>query len=671
MSDPRNIDQVFIKKLKEIVFANLADENFDVEKLAKLAGMSRSSIHRKLRSLRNRNVSQFIREIRLQCAMEMLQHNIGTSSEIAYKVGFGSPTYFNKCFHEFFGYPPGEVKKRVLPGDEESVKTEGDVFQESQKVLSVLKASPLSGNKIRRNRLILIASFCVGIIILAWVLFSQLIHGKDAFGGSNARASDLSVVVLPFKNFSEDPNNQYFADGIMEDILSDLYLISDLRVISRTTSERIGETSLTAKEIARKVDAHNVLEGSVRRYGNKVRISVQLIDAQRDQHLWSANFDRELNDIIGIQGDIALQVAQNLNAVISEKEISQIGRTSTRNTEAYDLYLKGRFLLHKANSDQRSDFNKEGVMGCIPYFEKAIAADPNFADAYAGLANAMFNAVAWGMQTGFEGIIKARDLSMKALEIDPGCAEAHAVKGAVNVWFERRFEEGRKEFQTAVQLNPNFATIHQWYAQLLMITGPIEEARMHMDRALELEPYFWVEQNLNAWIYYFEEKNDKAIEACVMARDLKPDFSDNKWLFFLNYAKMGEGDKAAKVLQSIAGTYRSDNQYDDEILAALTHSGIEGLFLWLIDINIHKPIPVDGMNGHPFYISWWYAILGKREESIYWLEKNMKTNPRLYTYFNLIATNPDFDILRNDPRFLSILDEIGLAPYNTRPVKIR
>jgi tetratricopeptide (TPR) repeat protein len=340
-----------------------------------------------------------------------------------------------------------------------------------------------------------------------------------------------------------------------------------------------------------------------------------------------------------------------------------------QNPEAYENYLKGRFLLHKANSEQRADFDFAGVMSCIQYYEKAIALDSNFAAAYAGLANARFNLSAWGWLPFTEGGLKAIELSMKALAIDPGCAEAHAVKGAFHVWGERNFEEGHKELATSIQLYPNFATSRQWYAQLLMITGPIEEARIQIDRAVELEPYFWVVQNVNAWIYYFEKKYDKAIEACIIARDLKPNFIDNTWLFFLNYVKLGEGEEAVKELQNIAGTHPGTGQYMKEIPEAYKKEGIQGLFSWLIEVNKNKPIPVEGMDGHPFYIAWWNVILGNKEESIYWLQKNMERQQRLYVYFNLITTNPDFDILRDDPRFLKIIEEIGLAPYYARAAK--
>ena len=256
-----------------------------------------------------------------------------------------------------------------------------------------------------------------------------------------------------------------------------------------------------------------------------------------------------------------------------------------------------------------------------------------------------------------------------ALQLDPDCAEAHAVMGAYYIWGERKFEEGRKELMTALRLNPNYTSTSQWYAQLLMITGPLEEARRHMDRTLALEPYFWVNHNLNAWIYYFEEKYDKAIEACRNAYDLNKDFPENNWLFFLNFVKLGEGDKALEELLQITHSSYDTDRFEKEIKIAYENEGVQGLFKWLVDANLNNPVPSEGLSGHPFFLAWWYAIIGDSEMSIYWLEKNMEAKNKLYIYFNLIATNPDFDLLRKDPRFLAIVDQIGLTPYHNRKTR--
>lgn len=646
MTGTNTSDQLFIDRLTGIVIDNLSKESFDIEELAREAHMSRSSIHRRLKRLTNQNASHFIRVVRLKKALEMLQNDFSTAAEVAYRVGFGSPAYFTRCFHEYYGYPPGEARKRTR-------EAEPDVHDMLPEVQSLIGNRKLSGQK-----LILTLS-AVAVFVVALVLYLTI--------GPRQQSKDMSIVVLPFKNLSGNPDNQYFADGITEDILNSLYQISGLRVISRTTAEHFRDTDLTSGEISRKLNARNVLEGSVRRQDNKVRITVQLIDGHREQHLWSENFDREVNDMIGLQGEIAMTVAAKLDAVITKNESRQIVDHPTADPEAWDYYLRARFLLHKANDVQRFDISMEGLVASLKYYELAIAEDSSFAEAYAGLANAWFNLSAWGWYQPYnEGIERARENFTIALELDPDCAEAHAIRGIWLAYPERKFEEAKAEMYTALELNPNFSTAHQWYAQLLMITGPIDQARLHVDRAVELEPYFWLMHNLSAWIFYFEEEYGRGVEACIAARDLNPDFIDNNWLFTLHYVRLGEGEKAAMTLRDLFRQYPSVSHLGDEVMDAYHKSGINGIFKWLIDINIISPIPFEGLNGHPFYVAWWYAILGDREESIKWFEKTvtMPTIPR--HYFNLIATNPDFDILRSDPRFLSVIEKAGLTPYNTR-----
>jgi len=663
MAEAVSTDPLFIRRLTGIVLDNLHNEHFGVLDLSREAGLSRSVIHRKLRSIRNQNINQFIRGVRLKKALELLKTVDLSVSEIAFQVGFGSPAYFSKCFHEFFGCTPLEARTRDFPGLYPFV-------EEADKPSHEEIAPKPPARSLSRRKGIFIAAAVLLVLLLAGslALFNDYLRNHIS-GNFRAKDQQASIMVLPFKNLSGDPDNQYFADGIMEDILNDLCRISELRVISRTTSDYYRDASFPAGEIARFVKAENVLEGSVRRFGDQVRVSVQLIDAVRDQHLWSASYDRELKDIFGIQSDIALNVAHRLKAVITEKERIQIEKISTQSPEAYDAYLRARFLLHKANSQQRFDFERSGVMNCLQYYEKAIAADSLFAMAYAGMANAWFNLSAWNFLPAYEGFPKAREMSLKAIALDPECAEAYAVLGAYRIWGERRFEEGRELLMNSLRLNPNFSTAHQWYAQLLMITGPIELSRFHIDRALELEPYFWVTRTLDGWISYFEQNHQKAIGACKNARDLNPGFITNAWLLFLNYVKLGDGDNAARELQSIAARFTADREYADGITKAYRDKGIQGLFYWLIEINKTKPLPVEGMNGHPFFLAWWNAILGDKEEAMYWLEKNMELQMRVYHYFNLIATNPDFDILRDDPRFLNIVDEIGLTAYHHRAVR--
>ena len=641
------MNQTLLNKLTEIVLENLREENFGVEQLAAKAGMSRTTLHRKIKELKKGSVSRFIRHIRLEKAMEMLRREEGTVAEIAYRVGFGSPTYFIKCFHDHYGYPPGEVKKM-------EDRATGDQRYE-QKDLPLHRADR---KKARRKRIMLASTGIISALLLAFILYTLL------------KQPQKSIVVLPFKNLSDEPGNQYFADGIMEDILNNLFRISDLRVVSRTTSEYFRESPMTSPEIARKMNVDYVLEGSIQKQGGDVRIFTQLIDARNDQHLLSEKYEGKMENIFDFQSDIAAKVAGALQTVISNNDKGHIEERPTSSTEAYDNYLKGRFLLHKANDDQRYDISREGLMASLQYYEKAIELDPQFAEAWAGLANAWYNLAAWGWyQPYFEGVQKAWTYCNNALEIDPGCAEAHAIKGVYHAYPEGRFEEARKELLLALELDPNFSTAHQWYAQLMMITGPIEEARKHVDRTLELEPYFWVMHNLDSWICYFEEKYSEGLQACFTGYDLNPYSSENNWLFFLHYIHLGKGEEAAKIFRDVFRTNPLTEPLAKGIMSAYEEAGITGILDWLIAINMNNPVPLQGLNGNPYYLAWWHALAGHKEESIHWFEKTLEAEKVPKHYFNLIAQNPDFDFLRDDPRFLAVIEKAGLAPYNTRKAR--
>jgi TolB-like protein/AraC-like DNA-binding protein/Tfp pilus assembly protein PilF len=659
MNIPPSADQLFIKKLTDLVLANLAREDFDIDQLARAAGISRSALHRRLRRMKDQNASQFIREIRLLKAMEMLQQDLGTASEIAYRVGFGSPAYFTKCYHEYFGFPPGEARKRAAHEYHSTGKVEGNDKITSEAGQSYKEQG--SGKWKQKKRRILIMT---GIIAVPVITLTLILLFSDVF---TANAGKQSILVLPFKNLSDDPGNQYFADGIREDILSNLYYISDLRVVSGMTSEHFGNTDMTSGDLARHVNVGNVLEGSIRRDSNIIRVSVQLIDAGRSQQIWSQNYDRDVTDLLGVQGEIAMKIADKLKTIITDSEATQLKKLPTQNPEAYDNYLQARFLLHKANSDKRFDISRDGLFASLQYYEKAIAADTNFADAYAGLANAWFNLSAWKWYRPFrEGMEHAKHFSSVALQKDPDCAEAHAVKGAFLIYADHRFEEAKSELQIAIRLAPYYSTARQWYAQLLMITGPITEARKQVDRAVELEPYFWVVQNLNSWICYFEGEHEKGLEACSTARDLNPKSTENIWLFVLHHAKLGEANEAVSELQYLLEFFPGGEKYADEVREASERDGVQGIFMWLVDVNKNKPLPVEGLNGHPFFISWWYAIAGDRELSLAWLERTLDEEVIPRHYFNLITTNPDFDLIRADPRFHAVLEKEGLARYNRR-----
>lgn len=645
--------KAFLNQLTKIIEENLHNEQFGVSELAQELGKSRSYIHRHLKSLKKQSVSQFIRSIRLQKAMTLLRKNELSAAEIAYQVGFSSPAYFSHCFHEHFGFPPGEVKKRAL--DEDSEKEEIADENDTNSIRIINKH--ISKKSIQRFAIFLLA------LSLSWFFYYSFKNDNFTFFNKNLASKDLTIFVSPFKNLSDDIDILHITEGIREDIIHDLYQMTSITVIPHISREKPQEFNLSALKKEQNIDAKYVLEGSVRMYNEEIRLSIRLIDSHKEDLVWAEQFDKRLDDILDLQNEIALEVAHEIHAELSEDEINKIKSKPTQNAKAYDYYLQARFLLHRANSDQRADFDLNSVKNCIQYYEQAIEEDNNFAEAYAGLASAWYRLSTWGWLRIKEGLPKAKMYSLKALEIDPNCAEARSVLAAYYIWGQRNFDEGAKEFITSIKLNPNFASSRQLYAQFLMITGPIEEARQQINVALTMEPYFWVVQNLSAWIYYFEGKHQKAIEACIIARDLKENFRENQWLFFLNYAKLGQGDAAVEMLTTIVKDQPDADKYVNEIHLAYQNNGIDGLFHWLIDISKNRTLPIHGLTGHPFFIAWWNAILKNKEETNYWLEKNLEADRKFYAYFNLIATNPDFKFLHNDPRFLKIVNEIGLSKY--------
>ena len=359
MSGVHASDQAFIQKLTEIIQANLANENFGVDELAHASGMSRSVIYHWLFEISGKSTTQFIREVRLQRAMEMLQQENVTAAEVAYQVGFGSPAYFSTCFHEYFGYPPGEVLKNGQRELDEKDSSPTNEPKETEPE-SAPGSTKESGWNISGRQMFIYSGISLLLIIgLAWILNLTVLKNLNIAKIGRLKSSEKSISVLPFKNISVESGNQYFADGVTESILNNLVHINDLKVVAAGTFIESTDDLLDVQKTAKKLGVNFLLTGSVQKDGDRVRVIVQLIDAEHDQHIWSDKYDRQISDIFLIQSDIARQVADQLQTVLSSDEKEKIEKIPTKNTEAYNLYLMGRFFWNRRAGDDTGEWVKK------------------------------------------------------------------------------------------------------------------------------------------------------------------------------------------------------------------------------------------------------------------------------------------------------------------------
>jgi len=500
-----------------------------------------------------------------------------------------------------------------------------------------------------KKRMILLVS---GLILVAAVVVAALFVFNII--GDKEQAEDLtkmekSIAVLPFENLSSDEEQAWFSDGITDVIINQLSKISDLRVLGRTSTLKYKdlEEKKSITEIGDELGVNFIIEGTVQRQENKMRISVQLIRALNEGHIWSDIYDREWKDIFDVQSDIAKRIAEELRTVLTPEVRQQIEKSQTQNPEAYNYYLQGRFFINKRT--------EEGFKKSIEYFEKAVASDPDYALAYAGLADAFFLGTWYGLFSRPEGYNTSKEYVLKALNLNPELAEAHTVLGGLLCWNEWKWEEARKELLLAIELNPNFVTAHSYYSELLDILRQNDEARQQINLALKIDPYFPLINTLSALYYLHENKFNEALIEYRKVQELQPD-RNLHYYFFEIYVKQGEDQLAIEELQKalLWDTLLPENV--NIVKDVFNKSGVNGLLQLLIELELNKSWP------NSWRISRWYAMMNRKDESLIWLEKAFEES----TQIPRINCDPDFDNLRSEPRFVALIEKMGLLNYSKR-----
>lgn len=348
MPDSSPADIQFLNDLNTVIANNLANEHFGVTELAEAMNMSRSNLLRKVKKSTSLPVNQLIREARLKRAMELLQNSVSNVSEVSHQVGFNSTSYFIKCFREHYGYPPGEAGKRSAT---EATK-------------------PVTKPVRKQGRFIVLGAIVLGVALIASCVLYY-------YNTSTPPPLERSIVVLPFKNESNDSTNIYLINGLMESTLNNLQKIEDLRVLSRTSSEKYRNTTKSIPEMAGELEVSYFVEGSGQKIGDQLLLTIQLIEGKTDKHIWSKQYRREAKDIFALQQEVAKNIAEEIEVIISPEARQRIEKIPTKNLEAYDYYLKGKELYYEATGS-----SLDSALAC---FKKAIALDDKFALAYAHL----------------------------------------------------------------------------------------------------------------------------------------------------------------------------------------------------------------------------------------------------------------------------------------------
>ncbi|MBZ5516493.1 MAG: protein kinase [Acidobacteriia bacterium] len=490
--------------------------------------------------------------------------------------------------------------------------------------------------------LALIALVAVLVALNVGGLRDRLLTGIGARPATSGPKIE-SLAVLPLENLSGDKEQEYFVDGMTEALIAELGQIGSLRVISRTSAMRYKKTDKPLPQIAKELNVDALIEGSVLRSGDRVRITAQLIGAAPERHLWARNYDRDLRDVLTLQSEVARAIAEEIKANVTPDVQARLATARPVNPEAHRLCLLGRFYWNKRT--------EEGLKNAIDHFQRALEIDPAYAPAYAGLADSHLQLSNSGFLPPKEAMPRAEAAAQKALDIDESLAEAHTTLAEAHKDYDWDWTACEKEFKRAIELNPNYATAHQWYAEYLSLARRHAEAIAEAQRAQQLDPLSPIIRVGLATFggYLYARRYDEAIRQLRDTVSLFPEF-------FLAYGSLGEAYVAKGMYQEAIAAYQKARSLSGaspaEVAAlgqAYAKGGIRGYYLWelqrLREESKHKYV-----SGVPF--AYLFARLGEKDQAFSYLEKVYQDRS---WNINTLQVDPAFDPLRSDPRFQDLL----------------
>jgi len=451
------------------------------------------------------------------------------------------------------------------------------------------------------------------------------------------------LAVLPLDNISPDPNDEYFAAGLTDELITVLSKVKGLEVIARTSVLRYKGGAKQIATIGRELQVGSVLEGSVRKSGNRIRVTAQLIDASNEAHVWADAYDRQLDDVFAVQSDIAGKVAEALRLELSRDEVKP---RRVPNLEAYTLCLRGRFAATK--------LDKESFLKAIDYYERALALAPDYAACYADLAQAWLLMGFFELSSPENAFTKAKEFATRALELDSTSAAGHVAMGRILRLFEWKYEQADRELRRAVELEPSLASAHAFRAQGLMPLGRKEEAALEGMRALELDPFSSVTCTVLGTVYLYDHRYDEALELYQRALDLDPDSPFPLGNLGLTYVQKGMVEKGIQLIERATAFEESNPASLGDLAYAYAKAGrrtdVERILGRLLELrkNSRRAAPA---------IAGVYADLGEYDKAFEWLEVALGEHT---PYLGSVDTDFIFDPIRSDPRFKDLMRRIGL-----------
>jgi TolB-like protein/Flp pilus assembly protein TadD/predicted Ser/Thr protein kinase len=514
--------------------------------------------------------------------------------------------------------------------------------------------------RVRRNVLLGLAGVLVVLMVTALLLGLNALSGwRERLFGKEAGTGIHSLAVLPLANLSGDPEQEYFADGMTEELITDLSKIGSLKVISRTSVMQYKDARKPLREIGRELGVEGVIEGSVRRVGDRVRITAQLIYAPSDTHLWAESYDRDLHDILKLQGEVAQVIANEVNAKVTPQEQARLSGKRPIDPEVYQAYLQGRYYWNKRT--------EEDIRKAIGYFQQAINKDPNYALAYAGLADSYLVLSLYSSASWQDTYRQAKAAATKALEIDDSLAEAHATLASTRAGEQWDLAGALTELARAIQLNPNYATGHQWYAEYLICWGDAEKAIAEIRRAQELDPLSPVVNSTYGRILLQARRYDGALAQAQKTLQMDANFYPGHQLLAEVYEQRGRFEEAITEGQR-AATLAGENAEEAGRRALLLRSGYarngakgyweQRLQLAMKDARQSKDLPYELADSSPYQLAVLNARLGRNEAAVGLLQKAFNEADFGLYY---LKTAPALDGLRSDPRVASLMLRIGVT----------